>query len=95
MFLCGRSFRGCHLFLLNLLINKAFLKQSKVKSTFGPSNPSSRSLFLLPWHEATKNIATPPPSSPPGREISLSRLRLALNLPEAIYAPVWSEVMWM
>ena len=35
-------------------------KKGKVKSAFGPSGPSGRSLSRFPQHEATESISTPP-----------------------------------
>ena len=31
-----------------------------LKSAYEPSGPSGRSLSRFPWHEATRNISTPP-----------------------------------
>ena len=39
---------------------KMSLGKVKVKSAYEPSGPSGRSLSRFPWHEATRNISTPP-----------------------------------
>ena len=54
-----------------------------VKSAYEPSGPSGRSLSRFPWHEATRNISTPP---------RMGRQSIAgLNLLVPIYTPGWRE----
>ena len=62
-------------------------KKVKVKSAYEPSGPPGRSLSRFPWHEATRNISTPPWM---GCQ-SIAGLPPALNSPVPIYTPGWRE----
>ena len=62
-------------------------KKKKVKSAYEPSGPPGRSLSRFPWHEATRNISTPPWM---GCQ-SIAGLPPALNSPVPIYTPGWRE----
>ena len=57
------------------------------KSAYEPSGPPGRSLSRFPWHEATRNISTPPGM---GCQ-SIAGLPPALNSPVPIYTPGWRE----
>ena len=71
-------------------LNTCF-SQAKAKSAHEPSGPSGRSLSRFLYHEVTRNISTPPPST--GWDASALQDYPALNSPIPIYTPGWREAL--